>query len=251
MQHPELGEMLNSKEEDCFKHLSWINVHQDSWGYKIDFRFKTNPYFNNTTLTKNVEFGILGKLTSFKRLQVVIIVNVNTLHTNDSWHMQALGILRNLCTRPYMNYTLIGYHESTINTPIEWKISPPIRENNASKKNSKKRQLAMPSFFEWFLDEGDPGDDPISDAIINDLWINPLYYFEKVDNAIKQHQDQDAMLAYMLERCCIPDLISCHWRIVFSLAINLLLFCFRGVYLAHVSISPNINIHANATVCFI
>lgn len=102
----------------------------------------------------------------------------------------------------------IGYHESTVTTSIEWKIEPPpISENGASKRNGKKRQLQKPSFFQWFLDKGDPGDDPIACTIINDLWISPLQYYED-ENAISA--DPEDTLAYLLGRCSIPDLIACH-----------------------------------------
>lgn len=67
--------------------------------------------------------------------------------------------------------------------------------------------MEKPSFFEWFLDSGDPGDDPISYTIINDLWINPVQYFED-ENEMKENTDDT--LAYMLERCCIPDLLLCY-----------------------------------------
>ncbi|ERM94443.1 hypothetical protein AMTRI_Chr04g252890 [Amborella trichopoda] len=61
--HPALGELLTEEDEKVFKYLQSLDV-QDfkdvKSGYSIAFNFSTNPYFENTKLTKTISFSDEG-----------------------------------------------------------------------------------------------------------------------------------------------------------------------------------------------
>ncbi|KAL3343206.1 hypothetical protein AABB24_026987 [Solanum stoloniferum] len=59
LSHPVLGELLTEEDHKIFKFLSSVEV-EDSKdvksGYTITFNFNSNPYFENTKLSKNYTF---------------------------------------------------------------------------------------------------------------------------------------------------------------------------------------------------
>ncbi|XP_070048357.1 NAP1-related protein 2-like isoform X1 [Nicotiana tomentosiformis] len=153
--HPVLGRLLNEEDLKIFKFLSSIEV-EDSKdvksGYSITFNFNANPYFGNKKLSKTYTFLEDGP-------------------------------------------TMIS------GTTIKWEKGMGIPNVVAHKKKGKKRSrdkessghpcsVAFPlgvsiSFFRWFSevtqkdeDEDLEIQDEVADIIKDDLWPNPLNYFE-------------------------------------------------------------------------
>ncbi|KAK4871521.1 hypothetical protein RN001_015645 [Aquatica leii] len=65
--HPDLNSLLEEGEEDCFQHLTKLDVEEFEdikSGYRLHFHFEDNPYFDNTVLTKEFQLGNLGAPTS-------------------------------------------------------------------------------------------------------------------------------------------------------------------------------------------
>lgn len=55
--------MLDDTEEDCLHYLTKLEVEEAediTSGYRIDFHFDENPYFENTVLTKEFHLGAPG-----------------------------------------------------------------------------------------------------------------------------------------------------------------------------------------------
>lgn len=56
--------MLDDTEEDCLHYLTKLEVEEAedvTSGYRIDFHFDENPYFENTVLSKEFHLGTPGK----------------------------------------------------------------------------------------------------------------------------------------------------------------------------------------------
>lgn len=65
--HPDLSSLFEEGEEDCFHHLIKLDVEEFEdikSGYRLNFCFEENPYFDNTVLTKEFQLGSLGVPTS-------------------------------------------------------------------------------------------------------------------------------------------------------------------------------------------
>ncbi|XP_009623886.1 NAP1-related protein 2 [Nicotiana tabacum] len=140
LSHPVLGELLAEEDQKIFKFLSSIEV-EDSKdvksGYSITFNFNANPYFENTKLSKT--------------------------------------------------YTFLEDGPTKISaTTIKWKEGMGIPNGVAHEKKGNKRSHAEESFFTWFSevnqkdedeDEALEIQDEVADIIKDDLWPNPLTYF--------------------------------------------------------------------------
>ncbi|KAJ8553652.1 hypothetical protein K7X08_024330 [Anisodus acutangulus] len=143
LSHPVLGELLTDEDRKIFKFLSLVEV-EDSKdvksGYTITFNFNKNPYFENTKLWKTYTFLEDGptKITA---------------------------------------------------STIQWKEGGGISTGVTHEKEGNKRPLAEESFFSWFseVNQKDDGEDDedvfleiqdeVAEIIKDDLWPNPLTYF--------------------------------------------------------------------------
>ncbi|KAJ0578206.1 putative nucleosome assembly protein (NAP) [Helianthus annuus] len=59
LRHPALSDLLNEEDRKIFKHLTSLEVEDMKdvkSGYSITFNFSSNPYFENTKLTKTITF---------------------------------------------------------------------------------------------------------------------------------------------------------------------------------------------------
>ncbi|KAE8707406.1 NAP1-related protein 2 [Hibiscus syriacus] len=59
LSHPALGELLNEEDQKIFKYISSLEVEDFKdlkSGYSITFNFDSNPYFEDTKLTKTFTF---------------------------------------------------------------------------------------------------------------------------------------------------------------------------------------------------
>ncbi|XP_075100500.1 NAP1-related protein 2 [Nicotiana tabacum] len=145
LSHPVLGNLLTEEDQKIFKFVSSIEV-EDSKdvksGHSITFNFKPNPYFENSKLSKTYTFLEDGptKITA---------------------------------------------------TTIKWKEGMGIPNGVADKKKGNKRSHAEESFFTWFSEVNQKGDvdddeneildiqdDEVAEIIKDDLWPNPLNYFD-------------------------------------------------------------------------
>ncbi|XVF11940.1 hypothetical protein REPUB_Repub08aG0071600 [Reevesia pubescens] len=118
-----------------FKHIRSLEVEDFKdlkSGYSITFNFNTNPYFEDTKLTKTFTFLDEGtKITA---------------------------------------------------TQIKWKEGMGLPNGVNHEKKGNKRLFAEESFFTWFTDAQQKDDmdeihDEVAEIIKEDLWPNPLTYF--------------------------------------------------------------------------
>lgn len=61
--HPQISAILEEDEEDCLHYLSKLEVEEFEdikSGYRINFHFEENPYFENDVLTKEFHLGSSG-----------------------------------------------------------------------------------------------------------------------------------------------------------------------------------------------
>ncbi|KAJ8539914.1 hypothetical protein K7X08_026303 [Anisodus acutangulus] len=140
LSHPVLGEFLIEEDQKIFKFLSSIEVEESKdvkSGYSITFNFNANPYFENTKLSKTYTFLEDGPTKIFA-------------------------------------------------TTIKWKEGMGIPNGVAHEKNGNKRPHTEESFFTWFSevhqkdeeeDEALEIQDEVAEIIKDDLWPNPLTYF--------------------------------------------------------------------------
>ncbi|KAL7090778.1 hypothetical protein ACP275_12G063000 [Erythranthe tilingii] len=59
LKHPTLGTLLTQEDQQIFRYLDSIHVEDLTYpqkGYCITFNFKINPYFENETLSKTVDY---------------------------------------------------------------------------------------------------------------------------------------------------------------------------------------------------
>ncbi|XP_048557902.1 NAP1-related protein 1-like [Triticum urartu] len=151
LSHPMLGELLTEDDQKIFKHLVSIDVDefQDiKSGYSITLAFSSNPYFEDTKLTKTCSFSDDGKIT-----------------------VKA--------------------------TTINWKDGMDIANGKAYTENGEKRLLIDESFFTWFNDAknksfSDGVMDEVADVIKEELWPNPLKYFNnEAEDEFEDDEDEE------------------------------------------------------------
>ncbi|KAM3227025.1 hypothetical protein ACQJBY_054539 [Aegilops geniculata] len=110
------------------------------------------------------------------------------------------SITLNFSENPYFedrkltkSYAFADDGTTTINaTSIKWKEGMEIN-GNAIKKKGSKRPLVEESFFTWFTDTehkslADGVQDEVAEIIKEDLWPNPLKYF---NNEVEEFEGDD------------------------------------------------------------
>ncbi|WJX95502.1 NAP1-related protein 2 [Trifolium repens] len=166
LSHPALSELLNEEDQKIFKYLSSLEVEDNKdvkSGYTITLNFNPNPFFENSKLSKTFTFLEEGttKITA---------------------------------------------------TPITWKEVKGIPNGVNHEKNGNKRAPCDDScgnecsFLSWFSDsdceqKDDMVDihDEVAELIKDDLWSNPLIYFNNEepdeedadDEADDEEKDED------------------------------------------------------------
>lgn len=162
--HPDLSAMLDETEEDCLHYLTKLEVQEAediTSGYRIDFHFDENPYFENTVLSKEFHLGAPGKFKNQKR----------TLSKSE----------------------ILDFPTSQ-STSIKWKEGFNLSQNielNSSKRG-KKQYSEQKSFFTWFNDHVDPISDDIAEVIKDDLWVNPLNYYLVPDIEVENEEEENS-----------------------------------------------------------
>ncbi|KAJ7537749.1 hypothetical protein O6H91_11G020400 [Diphasiastrum complanatum] len=84
---------------------------------------------------------------------------------------------------------------SVSGTPIRWKDGMDVTNGVVLEKEGNKRPFVEESFFKWFSDSQqkdstDGVQDEIADVIKEDLWPNPLKYFNN-DEDSDEYEDDD------------------------------------------------------------
>ncbi|XP_039126037.1 NAP1-related protein 2-like isoform X2 [Dioscorea cayenensis subsp. rotundata] len=155
LSHPALSDLLNKEDEKILKHLVSLDVdHSDvKAGYSITFNFSPNPYFEDTKLTKSFSYSDEGTT-------------------------------------------------SVTGTTIKWKEGMNIANGVAHEKKGKKRPIAeqrlvsILDFFSWFGETQDKSPssmifDEVAEIIKEDLWPNPLKYFNNEADEDDFEEDEE------------------------------------------------------------
>ena len=129
--HPQITAILDEEEEE-FEDIKS--------GYRINFYFKTNSYFENELLVKDFHLGTSGDPASTS-------TPIIWKSTEEAKRLK----------------------EQTLNN---------ARANGQKSKDRKRKRPAPAStFFSWYLQNGDASADDIAEVIKDDMWPNPLQYF--------------------------------------------------------------------------
>lgn len=150
MSHPALCGLLSEEDQKIFKYLNSLDVEEFKdvkLGYSISFSFNSNPFFEDSKLTKSFTFLDEGvtKVTA---------------------------------------------------TKIKWKDGMGLPNGVAAdKKGNKRPHEEDESFFSWFTethpkDDMDEIDDEIAEVIKEDLWPNPLTYFNNETDEVEFEGDE-------------------------------------------------------------
>jgi len=79
-------------------------------------------------------------------------------------------------------------------TSIDWVAGVDlIKKHKASQERSGRKRGHAPhrSFFSWFMENNDPGNDDIAEVIKEELWPNPLQFYLTADNDEDETSDDD------------------------------------------------------------
>ncbi|XP_068662196.1 NAP1-related protein 2-like [Aristolochia californica] len=85
-------------------------------------------------------------------------------------------------------------------TKISWKKGMNISNGAVQEGKGKKRSAKQESFFTWFSEDrvgfgAEALDDEVADIIKDDLWINPLSYFNNEGDADEDDEEDDGGIA--------------------------------------------------------
>ncbi|CAL0307206.1 unnamed protein product [Lupinus luteus] len=137
LNHPALGELLNDEDHEIFKYLDSLEVEDN----------------------KDVKSGY-----------------TITLNFKPNPYFEDAKLIK--------TYTFLDEGTTKITaTPIKWKEGKGIPNGVDHQKKGKKRDLFYVSFFSWFSDSEEKDDDmddihdEVAELIKDDLWPNPLTYF--------------------------------------------------------------------------
>jgi len=80
-------------------------------------------------------------------------------------------------------------------SPIDWKKDMDLTKKPDSVPG-QKRKSASRSFVSWYLDNSDPSADDIAEVIKDDMWPNPIQYFQNHgieigENGMDSDEDDD------------------------------------------------------------
>ncbi|KAJ8423495.1 hypothetical protein Cgig2_019367 [Carnegiea gigantea] len=178
LSHPALSELLSEEDHKIFKHLTSIEV-EDSKdvksGYSITFNFSPNPYFEDTKLTKTFTFLDEGTTkvtaTSIKWKEGMGIPNgVDSDKKGNKRPHAEESTLPAIVSIPLKSSRTSGdLALAWAGNMLSWEIDVFILP------------FQHPcSFFSWFSETQQSDDeihDEVAEIIKEDLWPNPLTYF--------------------------------------------------------------------------
>jgi len=152
--HPHISLLLEEVEEEALHYLTSLEVEEFDdikSGYRIHFHFDTNPYFTNTTLTKEFRLANTGDPTSHS--------------TPINWKD---------------GHNLLQPAPPSPSVPSSSSLS-----NGQAKKSNKR------TFFGWFTDHSDPSGDETAEVIKDDIWPNPLHYYLVPDIEVEADDEEE------------------------------------------------------------
>ncbi|KAE8818121.1 Protein SET [Hordeum vulgare] len=175
LSHPMLGELLTEDDQKIFKHLVSIDVDefQDiKSGYSIAL----------------VSFFCIYKLWFPSLCLHVFNLNWQTFSSNPYFEDKKLTK-----TCSFSDDGKITVKATSIN----WKDGMDIANGMAYTENGEKRLLIDDSFFTWFNDANnkrfsDGVLDEVADVIKEELWPNPLKYFNnEAEDEFEDDEDEE------------------------------------------------------------
>ncbi|CAL5201898.1 unnamed protein product [Lathyrus oleraceus] len=152
LSHPALGDLLNEEDQKIFKHLSSLEV-EDHKDVKSGYSITFN--FNPNPYFEDTK-----------------LVKTFTFLEEGTTKVTA--------------------------TPIKWKEGKDIPNGVSQEKKGNKRAASDVSFFTWFSDTEEKEDlddlihDEVAELIKDDLWPNPLNYFNSEDPDEAEEDDDEA-----------------------------------------------------------
>jgi template-activating factor I len=154
--HPQLSQLLDDEDEDALQYCKRIEVQEFEdikSGYRINFYFETNPFFDNEVLFKEFHLNENGEPTC-KSSEI-------------KWKPG-----KNLC-------------EAESNGKSTSNASSPDK----GKKRGHKESSSL--FFAWFNDHTDASSDDFGEVIKDDIWPNPLQYYLVQDEDDEENEDDE------------------------------------------------------------
>ncbi|XP_029130428.1 NAP1-related protein 2 isoform X3 [Cajanus cajan] len=152
LSHPALGDLLNDEDQKIFKYLSSLEVE--------DF--------------KDVKSGY----------SITFNFNANPYFED---------------TKIVKTYTFLEEGTTKVTaTPIKWKEGKGVPNGVSHEKNGNKRAPTDVSFFSWFSDTeqkddmDDIHDEQVAELIKDDLWPNPLTYFNNEEPDEEEGDEDEA-----------------------------------------------------------
>ncbi|GAA0143751.1 hypothetical protein Leryth_016745 [Lithospermum erythrorhizon] len=153
-------------------------------------------------LTAFMSHPALGELLTEEDQK--IFKHLNSMEVEDFKDVKSgYSITFNFNPNPYFEETKLTktftfLEEGTTNitaTPITWKEGMGITNGEAGKKGNKRSHVDE-SFFIWFSDTQEKEDDLLHDEVAEiikeDLWPNPLTYFNnEADDDVEGEEDDD------------------------------------------------------------
>ncbi|KAL7980839.1 hypothetical protein Chor_001993 [Crotalus horridus] len=184
--HPQVSALLGEEDEEALHYLIRVEVTEFEdikSGYRIDFYFDENPYFENKMLSKEFHLNESGDPSSksseikwksgkvFNSIKYKITI-CNSKKRSGSRSSRKLMAFNKMCRVVALVRMLI----QVVNVAFPLDLTK--RSSQTQNKASRKRQHEEPeSFFTWFTDHSDAGADELGEVIKDDIWPNPLQYY--------------------------------------------------------------------------
>ncbi|CAN0901646.1 NAP1-related protein 2 [Linum grandiflorum] len=166
LSHPALGNLLSEEDQKVFKHLTSLEV-EDCKDVKSGY---------------SITFVSLFFLSLFRLVRISLLLPLPCSLCGSSF--------QNFEANPYFEdakltktFTFLDEGTTEISaTPIKWKEGMALPNGVTHEKKGNKRPLAEESFFSWFSntqpkDMMEDMQDELAEIIKEDLWPNPLAYF--------------------------------------------------------------------------
>lgn len=155
--HPHISTLLEEVEEEALHYLTSVEVEEFEdikSGYKIHFHFGSNPYFTNSTLTKEFRLANTGDPT--------------TTSTPIQWKEE----------------------KGSVN-PLKDLHAPSNLANGEGTSSKRKMRSENRTFFGWYMETQDPSADETAEVIKDDLWPNPLHYYLVPDIEVEAEDEEE------------------------------------------------------------
>ncbi|GJS00324.1 NAP1-related protein 2 [Tanacetum coccineum] len=214
LSHPALANLLTEEDQKIFKHLTSLEVEDTKdvkSGYSITFNFSPNPYFEDTKLTKTITFldEETTKITAtpIRFVDLILSRYVSLLkgiqngvkhekkgkkrsHEDDNESLLTVMELGG-----DVRYLEVRYFCSGLVCVLSSCVCLAFPRPKMGKMDSPDSEKNYVIFFSWFSgtqkkDDIDDTQDGVAEMIKEDLWVNPLNYFNN-DADEEDFSDED------------------------------------------------------------